>query len=89
MGHGLQARLLGNWDDVYYRSGAGDAAVYSDPRFMLDFKAQYRVTRRYELFFDVMNLTNEFVSTFVLRDGMKFEALRAGISLTGGAKVSF
>jgi hypothetical protein len=47
---GAQVRLLANWNDRYYRSGDGTAAVYSDPRLFLDLKAQYRVQRRAELY---------------------------------------
>lgn len=86
--YGWQLRLLGNWDDSFYRSGAGQSATYSDPRFILDFKGQYRINRRYEVFFEAMNLTNEFVRTFVLANGIKADFLRKGIFVTAGMKIS-
>ena len=86
--HGSQLRLLGNWDDRFYRGGAGQVATYSDPRFILDFKGQYRINRRYEVFFEAMNLTNEFVTTTVMSNGMKAFTLRKGIFVTAGMKIS-
>ena len=79
VGFGAQLRLLANWNDRYYRSGDGTAAVYSDPRLMLDFKGQYRLSRRAELYFEAMNLTNEFAQTFVREGGLKYN----GDSLLG------
>jgi iron complex outermembrane recepter protein len=87
--YGWQLRLLGNWDDRFYRSGAGASSTYADPRFILDFKGQYRISQRYELFFEAMNLTNEFVRTFVLENDIKANSLRKGIFVTAGVKVSF
>jgi TonB-dependent receptor len=82
--YGWQLRLLGNWDDRFYRSGAGASSTYADPRFILDFKGQYRISQRYELFFEAMNLTNEFVRTFVLENDIKANSLRKGIFVTAG-----
>jgi len=86
--YGWQLRLLGNWDDRFYRSGAGASSTYADPRFILDFKGQYRINQRYELFFEGMNLTNEFVRTFVLENDIKANSLRKGIFVTAGFKIS-
>ena len=63
-------------------------ATYTDPRFILDFKGQYRINRRYEVFFEAMNLTNEFVTTTVMSNGMKAFTLRKGIFVTAGMKIS-
>lgn len=85
---GWQLRLLGNWDGRYYRGGAGAASTYADSRFILDFKGQYRINQRYELFFEAMNLTNEFVLTTVLENDIKANSLRKGIFVTAGVKIS-
>ena len=89
VGFGAQLRLLANWNDRYYRSGDGTAAVYSDPRLMLDFKGQYRISRRAELYFEAMNLTNEFAQTFVREGGLKYNAQRQGTLYATGIKLSY
>ena len=89
MAYGLQARLLANWQDAYYVTGAGSSSVYADPRFLLDLKTQYRINQRYELYFDVLNMTNEFTRTQVLEGGLKYDSLRTGIIFRTGVKLSF
>ncbi len=89
IGGGAQVRLLGNWADRYYRSGEGTTSVYSDPRLIVDLKVQYRVSRRLELYLDVMNLTDEFNVTFVREGGLKYNAQKQGTLYATGAKLSF
>ena len=88
VGHGAQLRLLANWNDRYYRSGEGSAAVFSDPRLIVDFKAQFRVNRRLELYLEAMNLTNEFNQTFVRDGGLKYNAQKQGTLYATGLKLS-
>jgi hypothetical protein len=87
--YGLQARLLANWQDAYYITGAGSASVYADRRLLVDLKTQYRVNERYELYFDVLNMTDEFTRTQVLEGGLKYDSLRSGIVYRTGVKLSF
>lgn len=89
VGHGAQVRLLANWNDRYYRSGEGTASVYSDPRLIVDCKAQYRVNRRLEVYLDVMNLTNEFNQTFVREGGLKYNAQKQGTLYATGVKLTY
>jgi outer membrane receptor protein involved in Fe transport len=89
VGFGAQVRLLANWNDRYYRSGDGTAAVYSDPRLFLDLKAQYRVHRRAELYLEVMNLTDEFNQTFVREGGLKYNSQKQGTLYATGVKLTF
>lgn len=89
LGHGLQVRLLANWDGKYYRGGAGTGATYADPRFILDFKSQYSFNKRYGMYLDVLNLTDEYVRSVALANGMKFDVLRQGIVFSGGVKLNF
>lgn len=89
VGFGAQLRLMANWNDRYYRSGDGTAAVYSDPRLMLDFKGQYRINRRAEIYFEAMNLTNEFAQTFVREGGLKYNAQRQGTLYATGIKLTY
>ena len=89
VGFGAQLRLLANWNDRYYRSGEGNAAVYSDPRLIVDFKGQYRINRRAELYLEVMNLTNEFAQTFVREGGLKYNAQKQGTLYAMGVKLTY
>lgn len=87
--YGLQARLLANWQDSYYITGAGATSVYADPRTLVDLKTQYRISSRYEVYFDVLNMTNEFTRTQVLEGGLKYDSLRSGVIYRTGVKLSF
>jgi iron complex outermembrane receptor protein len=95
VGQGLQARLLGNWEDTFFRTVSvnGLSDVIADPRFIVDFKLQYRINKRYEFYLDVQNLTNTYVHT-QLRNagefrGLKFYAQRMGTIYSTGVKMSF
>lgn len=89
VGYGAQLRLLGNWHGRYYRSGEGLTSIYSDPRLLIDFKAQYRISRRIELYLDVMNLTNEFNQTFVREGGLKYNSQKQGTLYATGVKLTY
>jgi TonB-dependent receptor len=89
VGYGLQARLLGNWRDRYYRGGAGTSTLYSDSRFLLDLKLQYTIGRSYDIFLDASNLTDEPTRTDVLEGGLKYFRTNQGVSLTAGIKARF
>ena len=89
VGRGINVRLLANWDGKYYRGGAAAAATYAEPRFVLDLKSQYRFNKRYSVYLDVLNLTDEYVRTAVLQGGMKYDVLRQGIVFNGGLKLAF
>jgi outer membrane receptor protein involved in Fe transport len=41
---------------------------------MLDLKAQYRITRRYQVYFEASNLLDENVSTYVQEGGLPLYA---------------
>lgn len=89
VGQGAQLRLLANWNGRYYRSGEGITSVYSDPRLIVDFKAQYRVNRRIEVYLDVLNLTNEFNQTFVREGGLKYNSQKQGTLYATGVKLTY
>jgi iron complex outermembrane recepter protein len=95
IGYGLQARLLANWEGRFFRTVSvnGLTDVTADPRFIVDFKAQYRISRRYELYLDVQNLTNEWVFTQVRNagdiKGLKFYSQRMGIIYSTGVRMNF
>jgi TonB-dependent receptor len=95
VGHGLQARLLANWEDSFFRTvsvnGVND--VIADPRFIVDFKLQYRINKRYEFYLDVQNLTNTYVHTQLRNAGefhnLTFYAQRMGTIYSTGIRLSF
>ena len=95
VGRGLQARLLANWEDTFFRtvSTNGLTDVIADPRFIVDFKLQYRINQRYEFYLDVQNLTNTYVHTQLRNAGefhnLKFYAQRMGTIYSTGLKMSF
>jgi TonB-dependent receptor len=95
VGHGLQARLLANWEDSFFRTVSvnGLTDVIADPRFIVDFKLQYRIDKRYEFYLDVQNLTNTYVHTQLRNAGefhnLKFYAQRMGTIYSTGIKMSF
>ena len=67
----------------------GLTSVYSDPRLIVDFKAQYRLSRRLEVYLDVLNLTNEFNVTFVREGGLKYNAQKQGTLYATGVKLTY
>jgi outer membrane receptor protein involved in Fe transport len=74
-------------------SANGLTDVTADPRFIVDFKGQYRINRRYELYLDIQNLTNEYVFTQVRNagdiKGLKFYGQRMGIIYSTGVRMNF
>ena len=56
---------------------------------MVDFKGQYRINRRAELYLEVMNLTNEFAQTFVREGGLKYNAQKQGTLYAMGVKLTY
>jgi hypothetical protein len=80
--------LLGNGHGRCDRSGEGLTSVYSDPRQLIDCKAQYRVSPRIELYLDVMDLTNEFNQTFVREGGLKSTSQKQGTLYAPGVKLT-
>ena len=81
--------MLGNGPGRCDRSGEGLTSVYRDPRRLIDCKAPYRVSRRLELYLDVMNLTNEFNQTFVREGGLKYNAQKQGTLYAMGVKLTY
>ena len=80
--------MLGNGHGRCDRSGEGLTSVYSDPRQLIDCKAQYRVSPRIELYLDVMDLTNEFNQTFVREGGLKSTSQKQGTLYAPGVKLT-
>ncbi|MBI5692576.1 MAG: TonB-dependent receptor [Verrucomicrobia bacterium] len=86
---GLDVRLLGNWTDEKYKSIVGVIDVYAEARFAMDLKVQYSVNRRYSLFLDCTNLTDEPARTDVALNGLKFFKTNQGIGFVAGVRGNF
>jgi outer membrane receptor protein involved in Fe transport len=56
---------------------------------MIDFKAQYAINRRYQVFLDVTNLTDESPRTDVSLNGLKFFKTNQGIGFAAGVRAQF
>ncbi len=86
---GLDARILGNWAAEKYKSTVGGIEVYNEERFMLDLKLQYTINRRYDVFLDVNNLTDEPPRTDVALNGLKFFRTNQGVGFSAGFRGRF
>jgi TonB-dependent receptor len=86
---GFDARVLVNWTDVKYKSTNGGVDVYADERLFVDVKLQYRIWRRYDLFLDINNLTDEPTRTDIALSGPRFFATNQGIGFVGGVRARF
>jgi iron complex outermembrane receptor protein len=86
---GLDARFLGNWTSEKYKSTVSGIEVYNEERLMLDVKLQYSINRRYDLFLDINNITDEPPRTDVTKNGLKFFRTNQGVGFTAGVRGRF
>lgn len=86
---GLDARVLANWTGVKYKSTNGGIDVYADERLFIDVKLQYSINRRYDVFLDVTNLTDEPTRTDIALNGPRFFRTNQGIGFVGGVRGRF
>jgi len=86
---GLDARLLGNWTSEKYTSTNSGVDIYFEERLMLDVKLQYSINRRYDVFLDINNITDEPPRTNVTLNGLKFFKTNQGIGFTAGVRGKF
>ncbi|MBI4626530.1 MAG: TonB-dependent receptor [Verrucomicrobia bacterium] len=84
--YGLQARLLFNFRDGFYRGGSGPSATYADPRRIYDLKLQYSVRPAYDVFLDVGNIFDEPNTTIVVEGNRKYFRQVQGVSFSAGIK---
>lgn len=87
--HGLDARLLYNYQGGYYRGGAGATTLWGTSQTMLDFKTAYRINRRYVLYLDISNLLDENVSTYVQEGGLPLYSQKQGTLFASGITMNF
>ncbi|MCX6954130.1 MAG: TonB-dependent receptor [Verrucomicrobia bacterium] len=86
---GLDLRFLANWTAQKYKSTVAPIDVYQEERLSYDVKLQYSINRRYDVFCDVVNITDEAARTDVALNGLKFFKTNQGISFVAGVRGKF
>lgn len=86
---GLDARLLFNWTGEKYRGVNGGIDLYAAERRFLDLKLQYTINRRYDVFLDVTNLTDEPARTDIALNGLRFFKTNQGVLFSAGVRGRF
>lgn len=86
---GLDLRFLGNWTAMKYKSTVTGIDVYNDERLLLDVKLQYSFNRRYDVFLDINNLTDEAPRTDSSLNGLHFFKTNQGVGFTAGVRGRF
>ncbi len=90
LGHGLDARLLLNWQGRMLAGNSGTTEVYNRAQKLLDLKTQYRIDKRYSVYFEVINILNETVSSTVVGPlSLPVYAQKQGTLFTAGVDVKF
>jgi iron complex outermembrane receptor protein len=86
---GLDLRFLANWTDEKYKSTISGIDVYNEVRTMFDVKVQYSINRRYDVFLDINNITDEPPRTDVALNGLKFFKTNQGVGFVAGVRGRF
>ncbi len=86
---GLDARVLANWTAEKYKSTLAPIDIYAEERLSFDVKLQYAINRRYSIFLDCANITDEAPRTDVARNGLKFFRTNQGVSFAAGVRGQF
>ena len=86
---GLDVRLLANWTAEKYKSTVAGIEVYNEERMMYDVKLQYTFNRRYDVFLDISNITDEPPRTDVSKNGLKFFRTNQGVGFVAGVRGRF
>lgn len=86
---GLDLRFLANWTAEKYKSTVSGIDVYNEQRLLLDVKVQYSINRRYDVFFDASNITDEAPRTDVSLNGLKFFKTNQGVGFVAGVRGKF
>jgi TonB-dependent receptor len=86
---GLDARFLANWTDQKYKSTVAGIDVYNEERLMFDVKLQYSINRRYDVFLDINNITDEPPRTDVSLNNLKFFKTNQGVGFVAGVRGRF
>lgn len=92
--YGWQIRLLGNWRGLTYWGTSGPIDFYREPRLILDTKIEYHINRRYDLYLNVANITNQPIRADVIKnDALKLNLpwvmIKPGAALSAGVNARF
>jgi TonB-dependent receptor len=86
---GLDVRFLANWTAQKYKTTVAGIDVYNEERLMLDVKLQYRFNRRYDMFLDITNITDESPRTDTSLNGLHFFKTNQGVGFVAGVRGRF
>ena len=89
VGHGLNVRLLANWQGRMYKGGAGATTLWGDEQTLLDLKTSYRINRRFQVYFEVSNLLDDNVSTYIQEGNLPLYSQKQGMLFASGVNVTF
>jgi hypothetical protein len=62
---------------------------YNDERQLVDVKMQYTFKRRYDVFLDIANITDEPTRTDIALNGLRQYNTKQGVSYTAGVRGRF
>ena len=85
----LDLRFLANWTEEKYKSTVAGIDVYNEERLMYDVKLQYSINRRYDVFLDISNITDEPPRTDVSLNGLNFFKTNQGVGFVAGVRGRF
>ncbi len=86
---GLDLRLLANWTASKYKSTLAPIEIFAEQRLAFDVKVQYTINRRYSVFLDCVNITDEAPRTDVTQNGLKFFRTNQGVGFAAGVRGQF
>lgn len=86
---GFEAHVLGNYQGEKYKATVAPIEVYNESRMTWDLKFQYAFNRRYDVFLDIVNITDEPPRTDVSLNGLKFFRTNQGVGFSLGARARF
>lgn len=86
---GLDTRFLANWTGQKYKGTTSGIDVYNEERLLLDIKLQYSFNRRYDVFLDINNITDEPPRTDISLNGLHFFKTNQGVAFIAGVRGRF
>lgn len=86
---GLDARVLLNWTGQFYKGTSSGIDIYAEDRRLVDVKLQYSINRRYDVFLDATNITDEPTRTDIALNGIRYYSTKQGVGFTAGVRARF
>ena len=90
-GHGLQARLSGEYvsHELFSLGGSRSADTIQDNRLTLDFASSYEINKTWKLYFNAKNLTNEPLRFYMGSPSFPIQREFYEVTYEGGVKFRF